>query len=211
MASSKPPHLIDAMEPLTIDIDRGWRHEKERQAIIRLHVGMTSLYNRVREFERRMVNAERDNPWELVHASGDADEALAIGIDPRLLAVSFDWYAINACRLFSILAFVSNEHAGNVKTAKAYRARVCGPVHEYRNKVAAHYALTDPRDDDNEADRESSTLDSFAFEKDRFYVGALQVGLRLDDREVAARRPYRWSMSAFHEDVVQRRLTWLAS
>ena len=200
-----PAIIIDHIETLTIDAARGAAHENERLAIVRLAHGMRSLYSQVKHYEAAAVRVLGTPPGGRSFVWGNAPGLKESGIDKTFISCAFDWYAINACRLFQLIGFVCEEYGGRMPEVKAYCRRVCGPVLTYRHKVAAHYALTHPNND-NEADRYISTMDTVAFETDRYFVGSLRAGIGRGATSVESQHDYHWSLTAFHEDVVLRRL-----
>lgn len=167
---------------------------------------MHSLYSQVKTHEATALRVIGTSAGDIAFGWGDVPGFAEAGIDTTFIACAFDWYAINVCRLFQLIGFVSNEYAGRVEEVRQYRARVCGPVLVYRNKVAAHYALTEPRKEDNEADLYVSTMDTVAFETDQFFVGSLRAGLGSEGNSVESQHDYHWSLTAFHESVVVPRL-----
>ena len=196
--------IIDHIEPLTIDDVRGARYQNEYFALRRLAHGMESLYLQVKAQQERAVRVVNPDGGKSF-ALGNVPGLLEAGVDRAFISCVFDWYAINACRVFQLIGYVCNEYEGSESRIRDYCKRVLGPVLVYRNKVAAHYALTNPRGD-NEADLYLSTLDTVAFETDRFFVGAIRAGLGRAGATVESQHDFHWSLTSFHEDVFLRRL-----
>ena len=62
------------------------------------------------------------------------------GVPQGLIACSFHWYATSACNLVRLVGWLGQEQ--NSKKADAYVGRVIPNVRIWRNKVAAHFAIT---------------------------------------------------------------------
>ena len=87
--------------------------------------------------------------------------------------------------------------------AKQYVARVMPRVVQYRNKVAAHFAITEPRRD-NEADLAASVMTQVVYAKGRLCAAALTPVLGTGPQEVNVTRDVSWSLTLTHERLVPR-------
>ena len=74
------------------------------------------------------------------------------GLPTGLLSCAFQWYAVSACNYAQLVGWLATH---NPEAAKDYMKKVMPRVSQFRNKVAAHFAITDPRRD-NEADLAAS-------------------------------------------------------
>ncbi len=73
----------------------------------------------------------------------------------------------------------------------------------YRHKVAAHFAITDPRRD-NEADLMASVMTQVVFTKGYLSAAALTQRVTRDGIEIGASRNLSWSLTMTHERLVTR-------
>jgi hypothetical protein len=83
--------------------------------------------------------------------------------------------------------------------AATYVRRTVPAVLAWRNKVAAHFALTDPRTDDSPADLESSTMFPVGLEDTLFVAQPLVLS-----KSGRTAKPLKWSLTHVHEDLTRR-------
>lgn len=104
----------------------------------------------------------------------------------RLLANYFNWFSIsvvNYIRLIGLLDImiknnwktkdISSNTAEIKKHCNEYLKEVVPEVYNWRNKIAAHSAIVDPKND-NLGMLEFSVLNPISFRKPHYYVGILQ-------------------------------------
>lgn len=194
--------VLDFLEPLTVSAERRPGVQNLTATLDRLLGGMEFLYEQIRRKEEAVHAEARRQGRELQGAWGGVDDLAPSGLDQDTICCAFDWYAINACRFFKLLAFVSDEKINKKDEVNEYQRRVCGSVLKYRHKIAAHYALTDPRDEDNPADRYQSTMDTTMYRAGRLRVGGVRFGLVTPTEMIEPQHEYEWSLTEFHESVV---------
>jgi hypothetical protein len=76
-------------------------------------------------------------------------------------------------------------------------------VLKWRNKISAHFALTDPRKDDNIATLEASIIYPVGFEVDRFRTGTM-IFSRGDSTVNHESEIPRWSLTELFEELINR-------
>jgi hypothetical protein len=76
-------------------------------------------------------------------------------------------------------------------------------VLKWRHKVSAHFALTDPRKDDNIATLEASVIDPVDFVNDRFRTGVMIYSKGTDDINQESEIP-SWSLTETFEILINR-------
>jgi hypothetical protein len=104
----------------------------------------------------------------------------------RLLANYFNWFAIsvvNYIRLVGLLDIMVknnwgtkdiNSNSEEIRShCNKYLKEVAPEIYNWRNKIAAHFAITDPKND-NVGTLEFSVLNPISFRKPHYYVGTLQ-------------------------------------
>ena len=74
----------------------------------------------------------------------------------------------------------------------------------YRNKIAAHYAIVEPRGDDNEADLLTSIMTQIVYARGRLCAAALLPRLSGKEKEITVSKDYSWSLTLAHERLVNR-------
>lgn len=177
------PVFLDRRVGLSLSEDETERVFNELRRAKDLLIGMGFLYEQMQKVEEtysqvlarfaRTVTTQLEGTddsrqevvWSL--AGGNIPGLSEAGINLSLMTCIFDWYAINACRLFDVIGHIAGSlnkpgFESRVRR-KDYRRKACGPVLVYRNKIAAHYAFVDPEDDlDNPADISLSMLHTWA-------------------------------------------------
>ena len=73
----------------------------------------------------------------------------------------------------------------------------------WRNKIAAHFAITDPRKDDNIATLEASLFYPAIFDNERYRTGAMIFSRGQENISVESNIPY-WSPTEVFELVAKR-------
>lgn len=164
-------------------------------ALARLGEGLFWLHRTVRELERRA---------RIDATSEDVKLAVAGGILDRqplgLLSCTFQWYAVSACNYAQLVGWLAT---GDSESAKQYVKRVMPRIVQYRNKVAAHFALTDPRRD-NEADLAASVMTQVVYAHGRLCAAALTPVVTAGNQEITASRDLSWSLTLAHERLLPR-------
>lgn len=186
---------LDHLDKLELPEVEAEQHFDARMALARLGEGLFWLYRTVGELERQaQIEAARE----------DVTFALAGGIlDGKpmgLLSCAFQWYAVSACNYAQLVGWLATR---NPESAKEYTRRVMPRLSQYRNKVAAHFAIADPRRD-NEADLAASVMTHIVYAHGRLWAAALTPVVQADDKEITASRDLSWSLTIAHERLVPR-------
>ena len=187
--------ILDHAEGLELTDDDVDRHFDARMALARLGEGLFSLYRQVGAVEARTrAEASRENVT-LAVIGGILDDK-PIGV----LSCAFQWYAISACNYAQLIGWLATH---NADSAKEYMKRVMPRLANYRNKVAAHFALTDPRRD-NEADLAASVMTHIVYTHRRLCAAAIAPIVKSDGQEITVSRDLSWSLTLAHERLVPR-------
>jgi hypothetical protein len=117
-----------------------------------------------------------------------------------LLSCAFQWYAVSACNYAQLVGWLATR---NPDLAKEYVKRVMPRLLLYRNKVAAHFAIVDPRRD-NEADLAASVMTHIVYAQGRLCAAALTPVLSKGGSEIVASRDLSWSLTLAHERLTPR-------
>ena len=179
------------------------------QAFQQTYDGLKLLANIVRDFELRVI---AENPYA----------ANTISLMPRsappVLGSIFNWFAVtivNYLRLVALVDLIKSNHwkssaladpANQEKISKHCHNYVFGTIPEiqrWRNKVAAHFAATDPRftsrDSDSLATLELSVMNPIAYKYPYYFVGALQWNTQGTSSDLP-----EWSLTKTYEQLSQR-------
>ena len=118
-----------------------------------------------------------------------------------LLSCAFQWYAVSACNYAQLVGWLATR---DPKASKDYVARVVPRLVKYRNKVAAHFAMTDPFRD-NEADLAASVMRQIVYSRGRLCAAALAPVIKKEDgQEISVTADLSWSLTLAHERLMRR-------
>lgn len=187
--------ILDHLDKIELSDSQAEEHFDALMALARLGEGLHSLFQTITTLERK---AQSDAVLEKVEiaVTGGVLESQPIG----LISCAFQWYAVSACNYAQLIGWLSTR---NPKSAKEFVRRVAPRVVEYRNKVAAHFAITDPRRD-NEADLAASVMTQIVYAHGRLFAAALTPVVNTEAGEVAPSRDLSWSLSLAHERLTPR-------
>ena len=82
--------------------------------------------------------------------------------------------------------------------------RVLPQVYLWRHKVAAHFAIIDPRKADNAADLAKSVMFPISFDDDAFYANSLILTQTSGGKSSTSRQDMRWSLTYTHRSLIPR-------
>jgi hypothetical protein len=88
--------------------------------------------------------------------------------------------------------------------AREYMKHVLPEVYLWRHKVAAHFAIIDPRNDDNAADLAMSVIFPVSYDDDAFYTGSLKLTINTRGKQSTSRQDMRWSVTHTHKKLIPR-------
>ena len=189
--------ILDYIEGLELpDEGQSTQERSALDALRRLRVGLTWLYRNVAELEAtaRARAAPENVAFTLV---GGVME----GMPMETVACAFQWYAVSACNYVQLVGWLSTKET---EAAKAYVKRVLPDLVLYRNKVAAHFSLADPRKEDNVADLLASVLTRVVFLQGYFLVNAELPTIGTEDGDVTPEHRLSWAFTAQHRSLARR-------
>ncbi|MFT3879677.1 MAG: hypothetical protein QM703_08455 [Gemmatales bacterium] len=170
--------LIDALEK--IEVDPGV-YNNEIGSLATLRTGLLFLANQIRGRELEYVRQKPKNTFANFWGTDfDGTKDLL----PQITCY-FHWFAVSVCNYARLAGFIrcieKNEFSRAdlsdptkfkaISTAIGNYVKGVSELTEvvrWRNKVASHYALTDPRPDDNIATLGMSTISWVAFDSGRY-------------------------------------------
>ncbi|MGH8071590.1 MAG: hypothetical protein ACRERE_41425 [Candidatus Entotheonellia bacterium] len=138
-----------------------------------------------------------------------------------LLPCYFHWFGVSLCNYVRLVGFVNGLAMGRItrenlqdkkgfkrikEECRAYVDDVAEikDVIVWRNKVAAHFAITDPREEDNIATLDMSVIYPVAFSDGRFRVHAMTLSrTHADGMSYTSELP-SWSMTEVCEKFASR-------
>lgn len=127
------------------------------------------------------------------------------------VASFFNWFSLSLCNYLRLIALIDivnrrkwtvrdiSKNSDSVKQYCAtYTKEIVPEVVTWRNKIAAHPALTDPRKD-NVALLQYSVMDSFAFANRYFTAGYMQLASDGHDSKMTP-----WALTEVYERLAPR-------
>jgi hypothetical protein len=168
---------------IVLDSAEGIKYDTESSALQNAHalsylpVGLHRLAETVRRHENQVPNL----------FGGDVPDMMAFGFpNSQILSCFFAWFAVslvNYLRLVALIKLLEDKewrpedlrnkanHASIKSHCTAYVRRVIPSIYRWRNKVAAHFAITDPFHDDSLGTLEVSLFEPITYNRPYFKVG----------------------------------------
>jgi hypothetical protein len=190
--------VIDHIANLKLSDEQEKWQFNELSSLAYLATGLRFLYEQVQSVEAEVI--KRLPKDKRISIFGDAPEMQ--GINQDLVACAFHWYAVTVCNYVKMVGWLANN--GNSSGARDYMQCVLPQVYLWRHKVAAHFAIIDPRSGDNAADLAMSVMFPISFDNDAFYTGSLTLTITKDGRQNRSRQDMRWSLTHTHSDLIPR-------
>jgi hypothetical protein len=190
--------VIDHIANLKLSDEQEKGQFNELSSLAYLATGLRFLYEQVQSVEAEVI--KRLPKDKRISIFGDAPEMQ--GINQDLVACAFHWYAVTVCNYVKMVGWLANN--GNSSGARDYMQCVLPQVYLWRHKVAAHFAIIDPRSGDNAADLAMSVMFPISFDNDAFYTGSLTLTITKDGRQNRSRQDMRWSLTHTHSDLIPR-------
>jgi hypothetical protein len=187
----------------------------EYQSLISMRYGLIVLYNQVRPAELAILKEANGSKWFFAGNYGYMSKELN-----NLLPSFFHWFGntvINYARLNGYLVAREEGHITEEDLSfEPAREKIrlatkkyledfeeLQDVLKWRNKVSAHFALTDPRKEDNIATMESSILSPVSFDFDRFRTHSMVITRGDAQHDFEPSIPC-WSLTEVFEKVKDR-------
>ena len=187
--------ILDFIDKLELPENEVENHYDARMALARLGEGLFWIHSEVAKIEIGLrKEASKDNIQ--IAIAGGMLEDKPFG----LLSCAFQWYAVSACNYAKLVGWLATRETDS---AKKYVKKVMPRLLNYRNKVAAHFAITDPLRD-NEADLAASVMTHIIYVRGRLCAAALTPTVKNNDQEITVSRDISWSLSLAHERLVPR-------
>jgi hypothetical protein len=127
---------------------------------------------------------------------------------PTLVVSAFNWFSVSLVNYLQLIFYckhLSSDRtnqkamdAKNLNEMKIYVRSVANEVFEWRNKVAAHYSATSPKNDSIATQRQS-LMNPITFSGNRFFVGQYQLSSLDKTSELPC-----WSLTQVFEELSPR-------
>lgn len=171
--------IVDTIDAIELERDFLESHANERGRLATLWIGLNNLAATISKSEKRLA-PDTEN---VVGGFGNLP-----GLRPGergTLECCCHWYALSASSFVQLFAWLNVKQKDTNNTPlneliteqvrrqiKDYVKAVLPDVLVFRNKIAAHYALTDPRKDDNSVLLSASTMDPIGWSRGRLICGS---------------------------------------
>jgi hypothetical protein len=188
--------ILDYIEKLELADDSDEQSFYSRNALAQLANGLFYLNSEVSRIERGYLGKTNQDEDEIQFV-GKLIEKLPIG---RLCSM-FQWYAVSACNYARLVGWLVKQDS---QFAISYVKEVMPKLYKYRNKVAAHFALTKPDKDDNEADQEASIRAHICIKGKHIYLAAISPVIQIEGKEVSSNQKFSWSLTQVHKLLIKR-------
>jgi hypothetical protein len=194
--------ILDHVDQIGIPDEDAALHANELRSLRYLSEGLAFLNAEVSRLESE-VFAQLD-PAKQFMLFGNAPglENVPMG----LVACGFHWYAVSACNFVRLVGWLS--HGQDITKAAAYVEEVMPGVKLWRDKVAAHFALIDPRSGgrfpDNPADLARSVMFPIAFDDRAFKTSDFTLSVGDGAPGFSSREGMTWSLTETHQHLGDR-------
>ena len=167
-----------------------------QMTLARLSQGLFWIYNEVGAEEKLVrLEAAKDNTLICI-VNGVLENV------PIWITNAFQWYAVSIHNYSRLVGWITTKDS---EFAKKYSKKLLPRVSVYRNKVAAHFAITDPWKNDNDADLKSSIMTNIAYAHGYLLAGALSEILTDEEgNEIKSKNETSWSLTKTHEKLIPR-------
>lgn len=204
--------ILDGVENLLIDPAK---HANEVRTLQMLQQGLMSLATGIKRREHRY--AEIAKTMKFSFFGGTTDEEVA---DLNLVSCIFHWFGVSVCNYARLVGFIRGLEKNqftrtDLKTPAAFKG-ISSAVKTYvesipelaqvlvwRNKVGGHFAITDPRSDDNIATLNMSVMFQVSLENGVYVVGGYSLTQGNSTASHTSAIPM-WSVSQVFESLIPR-------
>ncbi|MEP7135418.1 MAG: hypothetical protein ABI904_10845 [Chloroflexota bacterium] len=187
--------ILDFIDKLELSDSEIEKHFDARMALARLGEGLFWIHQEVAKIEMDLRRKAAKNDVQLAIAGGILEDK-PFG----LLSCAFQWYAVSACNYAQLVGWLATR---DTDSSKKYVRKVMPRLLNYRNKVAAHFAITDPLRD-NEADLAASVMTHIVYVRGMLCAAALTPIIKNESQEITVSKDISWSLTLAHERLVPR-------
>jgi len=204
-------YVIDKIYLFEIEDDESEIIHNSLVKLDRLACGLNYLSWIVDIYQQKLVEIE---PLKNVRFSmGDLPSMHNVpGIPLGLVECAFHWYAVTICNYVKLVGWLASldsvGKAGRGKFINEYINEVVPTVKVFRDKIAAHFALSaeDPRGRDNPAEKRVSMHPSLSLQNGVVYVTPLVFHTGPSDGKAESESDslQPWSLTKVHAELVER-------
>jgi hypothetical protein len=187
--------ILDHIDMLELPESTLGDHDDALATLARLAEGLHWINRQLMIYERTASDKARKADI-LTEVAGGILEKTPLGT----ISCAFQWYAVSVCNYAQLANWlIYNDR----QKSKDYVTRIFPKISNYRNKVAAHFAFSDPRKEDNEATLSASVITNIVYHDRHFYAAtitpAAQNGIEVERSKI---KP--WSVTLAHQQIEKR-------
>lgn len=197
------PIILD--HALGVSIDPANAPFENYQAFSSSYEGLKTLAFTVRDIERRYVASDPHAEHVVLHMSSRV---------PSIVPCAFNWFSVTLVNYLRLVGLVQLMNSNGWKSSAladpvnrttikshctAYVKAAVPEVFGWRNKVAAHFAATDPFHDDNLGTLEHSLMSMVEFQYPHYHVGLGKWSIGSDVSQLP-----NWALTKIYEDLSAR-------
>lgn len=204
--------LIDSVESLNVNRND---YFNEIGSLRTLSNGLRELSAPIKRREAAFAKAGGDRFNVLMYGGTSPAEVRMLDVT----ACMFHWFGLSLCNYARLVGFIRGLHCGDFvradltdkkgveKAKRSIEAYVLGipeltDVKTWRNKVFAHFAITDPFREDNISTLDMSVICPVTFEG-KYYVGSMVMTKKNSSGNHTSSLP-KWSMTDVFESLIPR-------
>lgn len=181
--------IRDSVDGFNLPDELLQKHHNVCRTIDGLNTGLDFINGKVAGVEQTMIDA----------AGGGKLAGFGL-LDLRIeymLGCSFHWYAVGACNVVRLTAWLRRQNDPGAPDPKKYTRSVLKEVLDYRNKIAAHPVIEDD-DEKNFAIQEVSAMFGTSFEGDAFYSPPFSIKATRSGKTKTSEKLKPWSLTKVH-------------
>jgi len=200
---TRSPITLDHLDGITIDPANA--PFANYQAFGSSYEGLKTLALTVRELERRYIASDPHAEHVVFHTFTRV---------PSIVPCAFNWFSVTLVNYLRLVALVQLMNTKGWKSTSltdpanrseikghctSYVKAVAPEIYAWRNKVAAHFAATDPFHEDNLGTLEQSVMSMVEFKYPYYHVG---LGKWTSGNETS--QLPSWALTKLYEDLRPR-------
>lgn len=189
--------ILDHVDGLELSDQEVKTSANELTSLSYLFQGLAVLDRQVKQFEEEL-NSKFGGRQVAIMGNHPSLAAVPQG----MIACAFHWYAVSACNYSRLVGWLTHER--DTEKATEYVQQVLPNTYLWRNKVAAHFAITDPRQDDSYADLLASVMFPISFANGSFWANSMTLSVRSQGQTSTSRDDMTWSLTQTHRSLVER-------
>jgi hypothetical protein len=199
---------------LNIEVNKNNYHN-EINTLMNLRFGLMQLYNSVRPMELKLIKENNGNEFHFI----GSHPTIPIEFH-HMLPCLFHWFGTSVCNYTRLVGYIVSNEQGLINKDMEFDNKNKRQIKEscdsyvksveeikeilrWRNKIGAHFALTDPRPEDNIATLEASIIYPIGFAGNRYKTSNFLFS-RIEENNCIDSEIPQWSLTEAFEILRDR-------